>query len=250
MLRRVAATIILLALAWGCGASAAVCRASAFEGDTFIVCRYGPAIDEIRLVTSGPGGEVRDFHGLQRTLGPDAERLRFAMNAGMYDATFAPLGLFVENGVIARPLNLGDGPGNFFLKPNGVFWVDEEGLPHVEATTAFAAARAHAVWATQSGPLLLADGVVNPRIAPEGQSRQIRNGVGVRGGKALFVISDGPVSFGRFARFFSQALGCRDALYLDGAVSSLWSPELGRRDDRARLATFVVVLNRREARSP
>jgi uncharacterized protein YigE (DUF2233 family) len=245
MRRLLAATIIVLALAWGGGASAARCRATAFEGDTFIVCAYRPGADEIRLVTSAPGGAVADFTGLQRVLGDDARRVRFAMNAGMYDDAFAPLGLFVEAGAVTRPIDLADGSGNFFLKPNGVFWIDEGGLPHLEETTVFASGRAHPVWATQSGPLLLADGVLNPHIAPDGQSRQIRNGVGVRGQEALFVISDRPVSFGRFARLFSQALGCRDALYLDGAVSSLWAPELGRKDERARLGTFVVVLRRR-----
>ena len=70
----------------------------------------------------------------------------------------------------------------------------------------------------------------------------IRNGVGVRGGEALFAISDQPVSFGRFARFFRDGLGCPDALYLDGAVSSLWAPAMGRQDTQTGLGTFVVVL--------
>ncbi|HZZ37215.1 MAG TPA: hypothetical protein VFE03_15950 [Caulobacteraceae bacterium] len=39
-----------------------------------------------------------------------------------------------------------------------------------------------------------------------------------------------------------DGLACPDALYLDGAVSSLWTPELGRRDGRTNLGPMVVVL--------
>jgi uncharacterized protein YigE (DUF2233 family) len=46
------------------------------------------------------------------------------------------------------------------------------------------------------------------------------------------------------ARFFRDELGCTDALYFDGTVSSLWSPELGRRDARGGLGPFVLVVRR------
>ena len=49
-------------------------------------------------------------------------------------------------------------------------------------------------------------------------------------GRARFVISDGPVSLGKFARFFRDALKCRNALFFDGAVSALWDPASYRRD--------------------
>jgi uncharacterized protein YigE (DUF2233 family) len=66
--------------------------------------------------------------------------------------------------------------------------------------------------------------------------------VGVaRGGTAWFAISDDPVSFGRFARFFRDGLGCPNALYLDGAVSSLWDKAANRRDRRAELGPMLLV---------
>jgi len=49
------------------------------------------------------------------------------MNAGMYGEDGRPIGLYVEQGERQRRINLRDGGGNFHLKPNGVFWVDEEG---------------------------------------------------------------------------------------------------------------------------
>ena len=45
------------------------------------------------------------------------------MNAGMFDASLDPIGLHIENGETIVDANTNDGPGNFHLKPNGVFFV-------------------------------------------------------------------------------------------------------------------------------
>jgi uncharacterized protein YigE (DUF2233 family) len=226
------------------------CEARRFEGDGFIVCRYDPASGSLRLVRRGADGTPGSLPELRAALGDDAARVAFAMNAGMYDPDRNPVGLWVEAVREARPLNRADGRGNFFLKPNGVFWVGLDGMPHIDETSAFAMRDVVPAWATQSGPLLVSAGRLHPAIDANGTSLAIRNGVGVHGGQALFAISEGRVSFGRFARFLKDALGCDDALYLDGAVSSLWSPELGRLDRHAGLGTFVVVLRAPQARPP
>lgn len=223
------------------------CVAHAFEGSRFIVCAFDAERDELRLVSRGADGRrLRSFEALQAELGRDARRVRFAMNAGMYNSAGAPIGLFIADGEEHAPLSLTDGPGNFHMKPNGVFWQGGDGRVQVDTSDAFAAARPAARWATQSGPMLLIDGAMHPRFAEDGASRYTRNGVGVRGdgARAYFVISAGFVSFGRFARFFRDALGCADALYLDGSVSSLWAPELDRMDDDHEFGPMVVVLNR------
>ena len=58
----------------------------------------------------------------------------------------------------------------------------------------------------------------------------MRNGVGVSadGKLAWFAIADAPLTFDRFARFFRDVLGAKDALYFDGSISRLYAPELGR----------------------
>jgi uncharacterized protein YigE (DUF2233 family) len=223
------------------------CRQAVFEGTPFTVCGYTPSANTIRLESFVAGKPIGSFAALRAVLGEDAGRVAFAMNAGMYEVDRRPVGLFVNNGVVERPLNRRTDLGNFYLKPNGVFWVGEDGAPHVEATDAYAEAPRNPVWATQSGPLLVRRGAFNARIAPNGTSLEIRNAVGVAGGHAFFVISDAPVSFGRLARFLRDGLGCPDALYLDGSVSALWAPSLGRRDRASRLGTFVVVLARKSA---
>ncbi len=77
------------------------------------------------------------------------------MNAGMFDTAGSPIGLYVENRQELHAISTTDAPGNFHLKPNGVFWVDAASDPHVMATDAYLAAKPEAVWATQSGPMLV-----------------------------------------------------------------------------------------------
>ena len=49
------------------------------------------------------------------------------------------------------------------------------------------------------------------------------------------------MAFGRMARFFRDGLGCSDALYLDGTVSSLWDPGAGRKDSYSSLGPMIAV---------
>jgi prepilin-type processing-associated H-X9-DG protein len=96
--------------------------------------------------------------------------------------------------------------------------------------------------ATQSGPMLVIHGKLHPKIEPDGESRLIRNGVGVTAdGHAVFVISEDPVSFGKLARFFRDSLHAPNALYFDGSVSSLWDPPDGRQDSHNQLGPILVA---------
>jgi uncharacterized protein YigE (DUF2233 family) len=178
-------------------------------------------------------------------LGARAPQVAFAMNAGMYDEAGRPIGLAVAEGNELKPVNRRDGGGNFHLQPNGIFLVREDGRAEVVLTKRFSPADDIRV-ATQSGPMLVIDGQLHPRVEQDGRSRFVRNGVGVdEHGAALFVISDEPVSFGRMARLFRNRLGCRNALYLDGSVSSLWDPGNGRMDSFAAIGPMIVALRGR-----
>lgn len=194
------------------------CRDLVFEGVSYIVCDVALEDYDIALRRADATGKpFRDLARLAAT-----EPFVFAMNAGMYHEDFTPVGLHVENGKEEWPINLADAPGNFFLKPNGVFYVDGHGQAGVLESTAFAAAGIEPRLATQSGPMLVIDGNIHPRFEENGTSRHIRNGVGADGEKrAVFAISRQPVSLGSFARLFRDALGCRNALFFDGAISAL-----------------------------
>lgn len=217
------------------------CEFIIFEGTRFTACRYRRGENRIELVLDPGGTRLRSLAALQRYLGPRAERLRFAMNAGMYDRTGRPIGLYVENGRERRPINRRDGPGNFHLKPNGVFSVDADGRVAVTTAERFRPGQ-KIEWATQSGPMLVIDGELHPRFSADGSSLYVRNGVGVADpDTAWFAISEQPVSFGRFARFFRDRLGCGNALFLDGSVSSLWDRPANRVDAYPGLGPLVAV---------
>ena len=195
------------------------CRELTFEGSAFIVCTISPAEYDMSLRRAGPDG--KPIERLERlAVGGD---FAFAMNAGMYHEDFTPVGLYVENGKQIAPLNTADAEGNFFMKPNGVFFVTKERKVGVQETAAFATARHDVVYATQSGPMLVIEGNIHPRFEPDGQSRYIRNGVGVdEAGRAVFAISRAEVSLGKLARLYRDTLGCRNALFFDGAISALF----------------------------
>jgi uncharacterized protein YigE (DUF2233 family) len=224
-------------------ASDAPCVSLTFEGDGFTVCTARAGKDDIALVLRGADGKPhRRLSILKRDLGEAADKVRFAMNAGMFDARGAPIGLYVEKGRQLKAVNRRNGYGNFHLKPNGVFWVGGDGKAHVGATDSYVAQTPKPAWATQSGPMLVIDGELHPKFDHDGDSQHVRNGVGINAaGDALFVISDAPVSFGKLARLYRDQLKCDDALYFDGAVSSLWAPSLGRLDAGRNLGPMVVV---------
>ena len=163
------------------------------------------------------------------------------MNAGMYDEDGRPIGLAIVDGKQKHRINRNEGGGNFHLMPNGVFQLRDDGAAEIVTSKAWRPSPAIR-FATQSGPMLVIDGKLHPAFEPDGTSRHVRNGVGIApNGRALFVISEGPVSFGKFARFFRDRLKARDALFFDGAVSALWNPANGRRDITRPLGPMVVA---------
>jgi uncharacterized protein YigE (DUF2233 family) len=220
------------------------CQERSFEGSRFTACRYDARRQNLELALDDGAAPLRSFERLRDHLGPRAERLLFAMNAGMFDEAGQPIGLYVESGRQRHKINLRPGPGNFHMLPNGVFAADAQGHVSIVASTSYNPA-SRPLWATQSGPLLVIDGAFHPQISADGTSLYVRNGVGVADPNiAWFVISDEPVSFGRLARFFRDGLGCRNALYFDGAVSSLWDRPAGRMDDGHALGPMIAVFAR------
>lgn len=199
-------------------------------------------VERLELFLSDDVGvPFRRLDRLDAWLKTQNRQLRFAMNAGMFEPDLSPVGLFVEREREIKPLNLADGRGNFFLKPNGVFFVTAAG-PSIVRSSKYSTVPDRVLLATQSGPLLLENGVINPAFSSTSRSKYIRNGVGVRGNEALFVISNAPVTFYEFATYFRDQLHCRDALYLDGVVSSLFYPESGRKDSTVDLGPMIGVV--------
>jgi prepilin-type processing-associated H-X9-DG protein len=220
----------------------APCAPLNFDGAHYTICAFDARRDEIRLYWKDSSGKpFGAFDALAQTLNAHGRALRFAMNAGMFEADQSPVGLFIEDGKREHRVDTRDGASNFHLKPNGVFWIGD-GAVGIAETSRYLANPPPARFATQSGPMLVVDGRIHPKILPTGTSEKVRNGVCTPDATtAIFAISDEPVTFHAFARLFRDALGCANALFLDGSVSSLYAPDLERDDDLTPLGPIVGV---------
>jgi uncharacterized protein YigE (DUF2233 family) len=205
------------------------------------ICTIDTRQDRLRLfLRDEHGTPFKFFSALERHLERQEEHLVLAMNGGMYHENHDPVGLLVMDGREVAPLNLQTAPGNFFMKPNGVFAVTASGPQIVESS--LYASLEEVQLATQSGPLLVMDGALHPAFRKDSTSKYVRNGVGLLNDHTvLFAITEHPVTFYEFATFFRDGLGCEDALYLDGGVSSLYSAALQRSDVRAALGPILAI---------
>jgi uncharacterized protein YigE (DUF2233 family) len=214
-----------------------------FEDMPLTICTADPGKHRITTALAPEDGAPwRSLAKLAAERAEDAPQVAFAMNGGMYNDQGKPIGYYVEAGDRLQQLNRNDGPGNFHMKPNGVF-LGSDGSWQVMTTREFYdTVSQRPEFGTQSGPMLVVNGELHPDIAADGDSRAIRNGVGVdTAGRAIFVISDVPISFGKIARYFRDVAKTPNALYLDGNVSALWDPESGRLDELHQLGPLIVV---------
>jgi len=111
--------------AFAAGPVASGLSAITFRGDSYTVRTIDPHKEDLRLYWKDDQGQLlHDFNSLEKFTKANGEHLIFATNAGMFTPDSKPVGLFVENGVEQIPLNLQEGDGNFYLKPNGIFLIN------------------------------------------------------------------------------------------------------------------------------
>ena len=197
---------------------------------------------QLNLYWKMPTGEkFINFGALKLWLESKKQTLIFATNAGIYEPGYIPTGLHVESGCELVPLNLADGYGNFFLKPNAVFYISEKGAGIVESTKWIDVVE-NILIASQSGPALIINGKIHSRFKEESNSRRIRSGAGVIDtNRIVFAISKEELNLYEFAMFFKGYFGCNDALYLDGVISEMYCTELGRNDLFGQFAGIFAI---------
>lgn len=211
---------------------------------THTVCTFDPKNPntQLSLVWKSAHND-RPFLAFKNLL-TERPNTHVAMNAGMYNDKYAPIGYTVIDGSEVLSLNLKEGVGNFHLMPNGVFWQDKDGfyVSESNALNTLLKQGKRPILATQSGPMLVIDGKIHPKFDPNSTSYKIRNGIGIcKNNQIALVISDEPVNFYQFAQLFKDNLSCQNALFLDGGTASaLYSKELNRSDNK-NMGVMIVL---------
>ena len=200
------------------------CSKNEKSNSDFIIYSADRNKEKVEMFWKDENGQpLKSIRKLKTYVNAQHKELKFAMNGGMFKEYHIPKGLYIENSRILNPLDTLTGKGNFYLEPNGVFYCLANNTYAVVSTKAFRH-RSDIEFATQSGPVLVQNGTINPVFHENSSSLNIRNGVGIlENGNPVFIMSKNKVNFYHFAQVFKD-LGCRDALYLDGFVSRAYFP--------------------------
>ena len=219
-----------------------------FPGPAKIVSiKVNPDSINISFYWKTNGENIKNIGKLRKVLEKQNSKLIFATNGGMFDEQLSPIGLFIENGQIIKPLNKkviksnkkGALP-NFYLEPNGVFYISNDEKAGICKTAAYPNV-SNVKLATQSGPMLVIEGEINKLFDPNSNNFNIRNGVGILpNNELIFAISINKVSFYDFARYFKEK-GCSNALFLDGYVSKAYIPDEGIEQIDGELGVLIGI---------
>lgn len=230
-------TILIAALILAAtSAHAVVCR----ERTDLTFCLTDVQYERLDLHWRDARGSI---DGLKASEAARGRELLFAMNAGMYMTDLRPMGLTVIDGQQVVPLNTRTGRTNFYSQPNGVFYVSGQ-LAGILSTADYQRAKIKPTLATQSGPMLVRGSRIirSAVVSPSSTSTYMRNAVCVfNPWQVAFVITNKPMTMYKFAQLLVDDMGCKEALYLDGAISSLYAPQINRHDKGTNTALFIAV---------
>ena len=195
------------------------------EDERFVSYIVNPKKQNLEFFWKNEKGEnFKNAENLISWLKSKNKKLLFSTNGGMYKKDNSPQGLYVENTITKSEIDALNGNGNFYLKPNGVFYLTTEKNPIICKTEDFVN-NVKIKYATQSGPMLVIDGEIHTAFKKNSTNLNIRNGVGILpNNQIVFAISKKEINFYDFAEYFKN-LGCKNALYLDGFVSRTYLPE-------------------------
>ena len=210
------------------------------------IVSYKTQASKISFHLKDDKGEYFNNHGnLKKYIERKGKTLKFAMNGGMYLEDASPQGLYIENGKAIKKLNTKKSTyGNFYMEPNGVFYISKDNVPSIVTTPKYAN-KDNIKYATQSGPMLIINGKIHPKFTKGSKHLHIRNGVGILpNGDLLFAMSKASINFYDFASYFAKQ-GCKNALYLDGAISKTYLPEKGVEQTTGRFGVIIAEIGKK-----
>ncbi|MGE8554764.1 MAG: phosphodiester glycosidase family protein [Chryseobacterium jejuense] len=201
------------------------CKEKIQHDEKFVIYQVNPKKQTVKLYWKNSKDEIlKSINNLKKEAESKNEKLVFAMNGGMFEPDNSPKGLYIENFKTLKSIDTLQGSGNFYLQPNGIFYITQNHQPDIIETKKFRQNKS-IQYATQSGPMLLTEGKINSIFQKDSKNLNIRNGVGIlENGEIIFVMSKKEINFYSLALLFKE-MGCKNALYLDGYVSRTYLPE-------------------------
>jgi len=198
------------------------CNKNKETNSDFVIYSVNPQKENVELFWKNEKGQpLKNIQNLRTYINSKNQDLKFALNGGMLIENNIPKGLYIENYKTLHPIDTLNGEGNFYLKPNGVFYITKSNESIIVPTKNFQP-NSTIKFATQSGPLFINEGKINSLFQPNSNNLNVRNGVGIlKNGNPVFVMSKKKINFYNFASFFKK-LGCENALCLDGFVSKAY----------------------------
>jgi len=209
-------------------ACAAELRQYRYNQVSISTCQIDLQRDTLRMYWKDNNGNLLGtFANLRNWLRPQGKDIFCATNAGIYDKDHRPLGLYIEDGETLRKLNTRQNAyGNFYLPPNGVFIVEDRQARIVDTLSVDADRNrwlGTARFATQSGPIMLQNGIINSAFDPASINTVVRNAVCIDSNRqVILAMARNPITFYDFAQFLRDKVQCVDALYLDGSISRIY----------------------------
>jgi uncharacterized protein YigE (DUF2233 family) len=192
---------------------------------------------DIDLHLSGNAkSKIKDnnFKAVMDVVGQDS--LLMITNAGMFTPSYDPEGYYLDKKMISYPIDLERKSNglNFYLEPNGVFAIESKKGPQIYKTEDFKVALADTnntfVIGTQSGPMLVYPegerSIINPKFTKGSTNLNIRSAVAINKdypNMVIFAISKREINFYDFSSFLKDNLGATYALFLDGAISEMYT---------------------------
>lgn len=171
----------------------------------------------------------RTFERLLKT----NKNIEFITGVGKFRGAFTSIGLFIENGQLLHPIKtVQNTKVNLEVQPCGVFQINSDGasIAPLQSKRAYK----NAIWAIQSGPMLLIDGRINAALP--NRTKALRNGVGIKkDGKVYFACME--ASMRELAEHF-QKEGCLNALILESDHPDVWY----RGNSRTKFSRFGPMI--------
>ena len=129
--------------------------------------------------------------------------------------------------------------GNFYFS-NGIFFIVNK-KPDVLALNEYKKVNRSPSFAVQSGPWLLLNSTINPKLSSSIKTKFTRSAIGVSKSQKVFIaISKTPITQYSFAQYLTKDYGCKSALYLDGGVVSHVSDDFSFNVNQKLFSTILV----------